>query len=301
MIVARLTVAQHGVFAREQALAAGFSAKNIDYRLRTGRWICVDAGVYRPASTPRSWELTLMATCISGPVVASHRAAARLWRFPGFSTASPEVTAYRHLRRRSLSVVWHESRYLDQRRDATMLDGIPVTSVTRTLVDLSTVATVEEIEIALDDVCHRGLTTTARVGAEVERLRRKTGNDRIQSVLELKVTDAVGLRKATAESPLESRTAILLRASDLPRPVPQFEVFDGPRFVARVDFAWPAQQVALEVDGFSVHGNRDAWEKDRARQSRLAAVGWRVLHVTHERLADPEAVLVELRRSVCPH
>jgi hypothetical protein len=138
MIVACLAVAQHGVFSREQALAAGFSAKNIDYRLRIGRWICVDAGVYRPASTPPSWELTVMAACIGGPAVASHRSAARLWSFPGLLTAPPEVTAYRHRRRRSLSVVWHESRYLDERRDTTILDGIPVTSATRTLVDLST-------------------------------------------------------------------------------------------------------------------------------------------------------------------
>lgn len=181
------------------------------------------------------------------------------------------------------------------------MSGVPVTSATRTIVDLSAVATINEIEIALDDACHRGLTTTARVGAEVDRLRRKVGTGHIRAVLNLKVSDAAGAQAASAESPLESRTGILLRASDLPQPVPQFEVFDRRQFVARVDFAWPEHLIALEVDGFSVHGNRAAWERDRERQSRLAAIGWRVHHVTHERLTDPDSIVAELRRSIGVH
>jgi very-short-patch-repair endonuclease len=298
-IVARLAAAQHGVFSRGQALDAGFSRQSIGRRLDVGRWISADWAVYRPATTPASWDLTIMAACLSGPAVASHRAAARLWSLPGFGDAVPEVTAYRHRRRKADALVWHESFYLDERRDTTTLDGIPVTSATRTIVDLSIVATVAQIEVALDDVCHRGLTTTTRVGAEVDRLRRHAGDGRIRAVLEMKVADAMGSSVRAAESPLESRTARVLRSSGLPAPAPQFEVFDGRQFVGRVDFAWPEQMVALEVDGFAFHSDRTAWEKDRSRQSRLAAAGWRVHHVTHERLADPDSIIAELRRSMC--
>jgi hypothetical protein len=124
-------------------------------------------------------------------------------------------------------------------------------------------------------------------------MRRPFGTTRIRSVLESKVPS-----DSPAESPLESRAAIVLRSSDLPPATPQFEVFDDGRLVGRVDFAWPEHLVALEVDGFSVHGDRSAWERDQVRSSRLAAAGWRVHRVTHERLADPLSVVAELRRSL---
>ncbi len=243
--------------------------------------------------------MLLMAACLAGPAVASHRAAARLWRLPGFMIAVPEVTAYRHRRRKVDTVVWHESRFLDERRDTTQLDGIPLTSATRTIVDLSIVATVAEIEIALDDACRRGLTSTARVGAEVQRLGRRAGTGHIRSVLEQKSDDAMASFSRSPESPLESRTAMVLRSSGLPIPVAQFEVFDGRTFIARVDFAWPDQRVALEVDGFAFHSDRVTWERDRNRQSHLAAVGWRVLHVTHQGLAEPDRLIAKVRQALC--
>jgi hypothetical protein len=294
--VARHAVAQHGVFSRAQAIEAGFTARMITRRLMSDRWASADRAVYRATATPVSWELTVMAACLGGPAVASHRSAARLWRFPGFHSAPAEVTAYRHRRRRAPTVVWHESRYLTEMRDTTVLHCIPTTSATRTIIDLSSVATMQEIEIALDDACHRGLTTTTRVANEMDRMQRLIGTGRIRSVLELKVADG-----APAESPLESRTAMILRSSGLPLPTPQFEVFDGATFVGRVDFAWPDHRVVLEVDGFSVHGDRQAWDRDLERRSRLATAGWRVHHVTHSRLAHPVGIIAELRRSLSVH
>jgi G:T-mismatch repair DNA endonuclease (very short patch repair protein) len=234
-----------------------------------------------------------MAACLAGPAVASHRAAARLWRLPGFETAQAEVTAYRHRRRHRTRVLLHESRFLDEYRDTTVVDGIPVTTATRTIVDLSRVATVEEMELALDNARHRGLTDATRVRQELDRLQRRNGTKRIEAVLELKIADI-----APPESPLESRTAIVLREGGLPTPTAQFEVHDSEGFVGRVDFAWPDRRLVLEVDGFAIHGNRAAWERDQRRQNRLVAAGWRVLRISHERLADPEVVVAELRRSL---
>ncbi len=267
----------------------------ISHRLHAGRWILVDFGVYRMASTPSTWSLALMAACLAGPAVASHLAAAYLWRYPGFLQPAPEVTAYRHRRRSQPEVVWHESWFLDERRDVTKLDGIPVTSATRTIIDLSTVATVASIEIALDNACHRGLTSVDRVGEELDRLGRRFGTTRIRQVLELKARDGA----PSAESPLETRMAIVLRESDLPRPIPQFEIYGVNGLIGRVDFAWPDHHVVLEVDGFGHHSYRDAWERDLGRRGRLAAAGWRVHHATHESLKDPAAIVAQLRTSLC--
>ncbi|MCU1457365.1 MAG: hypothetical protein JWL73_1457 [Actinomycetia bacterium] len=267
----------------------------IGYRLERARWLPADAGVYRAATTPASWNLTVMAACLAGPAVASHRAAARIWGLPGFSQAPAEVTAYRHRRRKPAAVVWHESFFLEGSRDTTTLDGIGVTSATRTIIDLSSVVPSRDVEIALDDACHRGLTSLASVGKDLERLRRRFGTTDIRAVLELKISEG----SPSAESPLESRAAIILRDSGLPRATPQFEIIDGSQFVARVDFAWPDHRVVLEVDSVAFHADRCAWERDLARQSRLAAAGWRVHRVTHQALNDPAGIVGDLRRSLC--
>ncbi len=291
--LARLASVQHGVFTRLQALVSGFTARMIELRVGQGRWISVGYGVYRQSTTPPTWSLVVMAACLAGPAVASHRAAARLWMFPGFDAAAPELTIYRHRRPSTGRVVWHESWFLHETRDTTMLDRIPATSATRTIVDLSAVASAEAIEIALDNARHRGLTDAARVEAEVDRMHRPFGTTRIREVLALKSP-----ADAAAESPLETRVAILLRSTDLPKPTPQYVVRDKGAFVARVDFAWPDRFVALEVDGFRFHAHRAAWDRDQERTSKLAACGWRVLRITHTRLAHPAGFIDDLRKSL---
>jgi len=96
--LASLASRQHGVFARSQAGSIGFTRSAIDHRVRIGEWEVVDYGVYRAAGTPPSWRQRVLGACLSGPAVASHRAAARLWRLPGFDDATPEVAAWRYRR-----------------------------------------------------------------------------------------------------------------------------------------------------------------------------------------------------------
>jgi very-short-patch-repair endonuclease len=75
----------------------------------------------------------------------------------------------------------------------------------------------------------------------------------------------------------------------------QFEVFDEQsRFIARVDFAWPANKVALEYDG-SYHSDPLQQAVDQRRNAALARLGWNVLHMTSSDLHDPHRTLMELR------
>jgi very-short-patch-repair endonuclease len=57
-----------------------------------------------------------------------------------------------------------------------------------------------------------------------------------------------------------------------------------------VDFCWPEQRLIVETDGHRHHGTRAAFERDRERDSALVAEGWRVVRVTHRRLAKPDEV-----------
>jgi very-short-patch-repair endonuclease len=66
-----------------------------------------------------------------------------------------------------------------------------------------------------------------------------------------------------------------------------------------VDFAWHDQRLIVETDGWSAHGTRGAFERDRRRDAELVAAGWRVLRVSYARLArEPEWVTERLREAL---
>ena len=101
------------------------------------------------------------------------------------------------------------------------------------------------------------------------------------------------------ESPLESTVLRLLRDAGLPIPMLQYVVRDGERFIARLDFAYPATLVGIEADGFRYHHGRREFDADRARSNELQALGWHVLRVTSKHLEeDAEAVVAWLRKAL---
>ena len=73
----------------------------------------------------------------------------------------------------------------------------------------------------------------------------------------------------------------LLRRAGLPDPVSEYEVRDERgTFVARVDFAYPAIKLAIEVDGYEPHVALDTFKHDRSRQNRIVSLGWMLLRYT---------------------
>jgi hypothetical protein len=73
----------------------------------------------------------------------------------------------------------------------------------------------------------------------------------------------------------------LVSRSPLPRPEVQYEIWEGARFLARVDFAYPAAKVAIELDGFEFHSGRESFDHDRRRLTAISALGWRLQLLTH--------------------
>jgi very-short-patch-repair endonuclease len=289
---------QYGVFTRRQALDVGHLRSAIDWRVRTGEWESTDFGVYRTAGTPASWHQRLLSACLAGPAVASHRSAAVLWRFPGFDDSVVEVTAIRHRRRFASDVVWHESIRLGDDQH-TVLDGVPTTSATRTIIDLGAVCDASAIIAAFDDAARRSLTSAGRVAAAMESLgptRRGSGTLR-RALAQRLQADPV------PESILETRFAELVRDAGLPTPVRQHRVADGSgQIVARVDFAYPRARLAIEIDGAQFHAGASAWRGDLARQNVLVALGWQVLRFTARDLdTRPDEIATTIRSTLRLH
>jgi len=256
--------------------------------------VTVLPAVYRMAGAPETWEQWLMAGCLwaGPPAVVSHRAAATLWRLTELEDPRVEIITPRRLVHPLVAV----HRNALSKREVTQIGPIPVTDPSRTLLDLAATADPAMVERALDESLRRKLTTLPKLG---RRMRSLAGPGRRGSRLLCRLLTERDPRAAPPESELEARVARLLAASTLPPPVAQYEVRDGGRVLARLDFAWPEAMVALEADGFRHHGGAAAWRRDLGRGNLLVSLGWQVLHVTWQDVTgQPDAIVEALRRTL---
>jgi very-short-patch-repair endonuclease len=150
-------------------------------------------------------------------------------------------------------------------------NGVPVTQPARSLVDLGAVATEQQVDDALTQALVRRLVTVDGVRRALDAVARK-GRAGVGPLRE-----SLNYRDPRhPDGQLEPRMQRLLRRHGLPPAAFQHEAL--PR--TRVDFAYPARRLAIEVDGYGPHAGRAAFQRDRTRQNRLVAAGWTVLRYT---------------------
>jgi very-short-patch-repair endonuclease len=162
--------------------------------------------------------------------------------------------------------------------DRSNLAGLPVTSVTRTLLDLGQVVDDDVVERALEWVLRKGHASVVELQAAVDRASGQRGTRALRRLLALRPADL-----PPTESDAETLFVQLARAAGLPEPHRQFAVptVEG---LFRLDFAWPARRLAVEVDGAATHASAAALGRDLRRQNRvvlsLGPVGWVLLRFT---------------------
>lgn len=272
---------QHGVLARDQALRLGLTRRQFDRRVWQGPWTRVFDGVYRHRAAPDTWESRLMAACLTGGpgTVASHRSAAVLYGLAGGSTDLIEITCRRWRRSRHANLIAHETVALDP-CDVTTKNGIPSTTVERTLLDLGAVRGRVTVQMAFDRAVSTHQTTWVRVDAALARLAR-SGRPGVRKLRAALITRGHGL--STPESERETQLLELLMESNLPSPVPQYRVTDNNgMLLARVDAAYPEHRIALEYDSDQEHTHPASLAADNARRNRLVAAGWTVIAARNE-------------------
>jgi predicted transcriptional regulator of viral defense system len=283
---------RHGVITTVEAAALGIPPYRLSKWVQSGRLVHPAAGVYVLAGTSSTWHQRVRIATGSGGGWASHRAAAALWALDGFEPRSIEVVTLRGRRRKRRGWKVHESRTL-RGIDLAEVDGIPCTSVVRTILDLPAVTHGYVVGKALDHACRR---EEGMLEAIVQRHLELPRRGRRGAVLLSEMLDErLGTGKF-AETDFEDRALQVVRSIGLPEPELQYEVRDGD-FVAYLDLAWPDIKWLVECDSLAFHSGKGPHEWDRQRRRRLKRLGWDPVEVTFDDVTKRcEATGRELRQ-----
>lgn len=266
---------QHGLFGRHQALSAAASEGAFNRR-RTASTSTPARGVYltlsAEATNPRDRHLlaaraTIMSLGDSWCV--ARRTAAVLHGLPLLGYTSTEVQLTRDRARRSVrssSRHRHINALLDAER--TVLDGIPTTTLARTVFDLARRESIRSAIVVCDAALRSGLTP-GEVVAVLEAHRGWPGARRARAVL--------AFADGRAESPLESLGRLTCLEEDLPVFEPQVEVRLYGDLIARVDGLWREQLVVFEGDGAMKFDGEGVLPELLVRQERLREAGLTVV------------------------
>lgn len=274
--IAALAARQHGTISTAQLREIGLSPAGITRRIRQRRLHRLAIGVYavgRPDIAPAGRRHA--AVLLAGPgATVSHASAAATWSLIP-ATRRIHVTVPPATRTRSSAlVVIHRLRDLHA-EDVVEIDGHPVTTVGRTLVDLGASASARTVQRAFIAAERRRLLDMADVDAVLARVGRRPGPAALRTVLR-----AYDPRWQAVRSTLELRLLELLHAHGLPRAEVDVWVLD--RFVA--DFLWRDARLVLEMDSERFHTTPQDRRADARRDAELRRAGYAVLRVTEREL-----------------
>jgi very-short-patch-repair endonuclease len=271
----KLAARQHGVVTGEQLAAAGLTRHGIATRVKQGRLKRLHRGVYLVASLPAPLTPQMAAVLACGATaVLSHHAAATLWGMRPPREGDIDVTVRQGQARHRQGIRVHRT-HLD-RSDTTRHHGIPITTPARTLLDLAAVLTQPQLDRAVEQ-------------AQILRLVRPTTLPPHPALQR-----AIQVDPSLTRSEAEARLLALIRAADLPTPQTNVRVHGH-----EVDFYWPQHRLVVEVDGYAYHATRNAFERDRLRDTHLQARGIQVGRITWHQIArTPEALIARLAATI---
>jgi very-short-patch-repair endonuclease len=275
--VARIAAVQHGRVTVVQLREAGLRRGAIQHAVRTGHLHREHHGVFavgHQAPWAHGRWMSAVLACGAGAAL-SHRSAATLWRIRRAEGPEPDVTAPGRRARDGIAT------HVAPTDDATIREGIRVTTVARTIADLAHV-------IDEDD------------------LRRTVREAQFLKLFHLKATQAAAERRPSTalsclledmtvtSSELDAAFIRLLARNRIPLPVGQRSLLGH-----KVDYVWVERRVAVELDGYNAHVSLDAFQRDRTQSNALQLAGWVVLRFTwadvHRR---PGATIAAIRRAL---
>jgi hypothetical protein len=270
----RLAARQHGLVTAAQLAEAGLTTGAVAQRVANGRLHPKYRGVYAVGHARLSQHGRWMAAVlVAGDEAAlSHLAAAKLWEIWRRKVRGIDVVAPTRRRDRP-GVRMHWARRLDP-RDVTVHDGIPVTTVARTLVDLSSVLTAAQLANVIHEAAFRNRFDLAATRRAMARAAGRHTLEVLDAALDAHAAGSAGTR-----SGLEDRYLAQVTGAGLPDPLVNTKVAG-----IEVDFHWPGRGLCVEIDGPG-HARPRTRDEDRARDAALRAAGHDVIRLMGEDLA----------------
>jgi very-short-patch-repair endonuclease len=284
-----LVARQQGVVTHPQLAELGVGRRTLDRWLASGRLRTVHRDVYgfgpQPLAKRGKWLAAVLA--IGPGAFLSHESAAALWGLAGdrpkIHVNAPRGRQVRPGRRSGIKV--HRCKFAAD--EVTVHDGVPVSTVARTLFDLAERSTPNELKSAWDEADRLKRLRVPEVARVYE-----LGRGRRRARARIKPFPLVQARHVEdTASPLEERFAAFVMTYRLPPPQTNV-LLEGDE----VDVLWPEACLIVELDSWEFHAHRAAFEKDRDRDTDHLLAGYRTIRVTHRRLSDePERLAAQIR------
>lgn len=286
-----------GVIDRHTLVQLGVNARSVDGLVDRGDLRVLFPGIFVSTHVQVGPRQLMQAACRRNEAAAlGFTTAGQLWGIRKMRDPRIHVLVPHGSSPRLDGVVVHRCRDVVE-ADVTELErGLRATTPARTLFDASAIIGVDRTESALEHALDLGLVTVPEIVSLCERLakRGRPGTRQMRQVLAGRP-----LFQSAVQSDLEHRVLKTLRRLRIAAPITQYrlELPDG-RWI-RFDFAWPRQRVALEVDHPFWHGGREAQHRDKERDRKAIALGWRVLRITDWDVeSDLRSVVDDLRAAL---
>jgi hypothetical protein len=281
--LARLAERQHGVVSSRQLSRLGYSKHSVSRAAAAGRLHRIHRGVYAVGYKRLIWHGRCMAAVLaSAPAVASHQTAAWLWGLLRSRPGTIHLTAPTRRHGKETYTV-HFARLAPEDRGT--IEGIPVTALPRTFLDLAATISSRRLERVLERSEELRLFDLGPVEELLARSAGHPGAGRLRRAIALYQP-----KPAFTRSGLEDRFLELVRAAGLPRPSMNFVVAGF-----ELDAYWPSHRFAVELDAYATHGGRAAFERDRIRDEELKLAGVEIVRITDVRLErEPAATMRRL-------
>jgi hypothetical protein len=288
-----LTASGQGlVFTLPDARTCGWTRAEIDAERRSGRWHRVTRGAYVEAVVWARLDAPARHLCLAqarllllGPGwLVARRSAAIAYGLPLIGKHPEKAQLVRHpTTRKARATTRHERLATVTPEDIAWLDGLPVTSLARTVVDIARAEVLRSGVVVADAALRRGLLP-AELAAAAARMAGWRGGRR--------AVEVAAFASGLSESALESVSRVLFHEQAVPRPEQQVEIWVDGRFEARVDFLWREQNVVGEADGRAKYASVESLYAEKRREERLRDLGFEVVRWGWDEAwrRDPELV-----------
>jgi hypothetical protein len=297
-----LVARQHGIVARAQLLALGFSAAAIQHRIAYGRLHPVARGIYAVGwpylDRRRRWATAVLAAAagdhaallptqpyFGSGTALSHRSAAALWGIGTELEGRIDLSLCRRQEVRRPGLLVRRRPSLPG-SEIQVIDDLPVTRPVQTLLDLATELSPIAIERAVNNADKRDLIDPEALRLVLDDHAGEPGVRPLREILDR-------LTFQLSDSDLEIYFRPIAASAGLPSPLSKQWV-NG----FEVDFYWPDLGLIVETDGLRYHRTPSAQKRDALRDRAHVIAGMAPLRFTHYEIRhEPRRVRFDLRRT----